>query len=225
MYKYHYEIAIERESFTFDVELDEALNLIPLKEAELSRPSWTALSYRQCHHCPISNAIDDVCPVAAAISDVIEQFDGSLSVEPSVCRVVTQEREYLGEVPLQQAIYSLLGLIMPTSGCPHLAFLKPMARYHLPFATSDETIIRSTSMYLLAQFFGEGEGDYGMEHITDLFQAVSDVNRGIVARLRSANVDGDADKNALITLDSFAQILSLKNKRGIESVAPLFREL
>jgi hypothetical protein len=31
--------------------------------------------------------------------------------------------------------------------------VKPMARFHLPLASEEETIYRATTMYLLAQYF------------------------------------------------------------------------
>ena len=37
---------------------------------------------------------------------------------------------------------------MALSGCPVLEQLKPMARFHLPFASVEETIYRAASMYL-----------------------------------------------------------------------------
>ena len=47
---------------------------------------------------------------------------------------------------------------MATSGCPHMDFFKPMARFHLPLANAEETVYRATSMYLLAQYFLQREG-------------------------------------------------------------------
>ena len=54
---------------------------------------------------------------------------------------------------MEIAIRSLIGLIMALSGCPHMEFFKPLARFHLPWASLEETTLRSASIYLLMQFF------------------------------------------------------------------------
>ena len=55
------------------------------------------------------------------------------------------------ETSAQQAMSSVLGLIMATSGCPWTDRLRPMARFHLPFASEAETLYRSVGMFLLAR--------------------------------------------------------------------------
>ena len=40
---------------------------------------------------------------------------------------------------------------MATAGCPWTDRLRPMARFHLPFANEAETVYRSVSMYLLSR--------------------------------------------------------------------------
>ena len=46
---------------------------------------------------------------------------------------------------------SVLGLIMATAGCPWTDRFRPMARFHLPFASEAETVYRSVCMFLLAR--------------------------------------------------------------------------
>ncbi len=55
------------------------------------------------------------------------------------------------ETTAQQAMSSVLGLIMATAGCPWTDRLRPMARFHLPFASDAETLYRSISMFLLSR--------------------------------------------------------------------------
>ncbi len=55
------------------------------------------------------------------------------------------------ETTAQQAMSSVLGLIMATAGCPWTDRLRPMARFHLPFASEAETVYRSVCMFLLAR--------------------------------------------------------------------------
>jgi len=114
---------------------------------------------------------------------------------------------------------------MATSGCPHMDFLKPMARYHLPFSTAEETIVRTSSLYLLTQYFKEGSGgepDYKLAGLENLYEQVSKVNLGIIERIRSRSASGDTNANSIVILNSFAQILSLGGKVGLNSVAKTF---
>jgi hypothetical protein len=114
---------------------------------------------------------------------------------------------------------------MATSGCPHMDFLKPMARYHLPFSTAEETIVRTSSLYLLTQYFKEDSGDeadYRLAYLGELYEQVSKVNEGIIQRIRSRSASGDTNANSIITLNSFAQILSLGERIGLNSVAKSF---
>ena len=59
---------------------------------------------------------------------------------------------------VQMGVSSLLGVIMTTSGCPIMAQLKPMVRFHLPFASLEETIFRMVSMHLVAQYLRHQDG-------------------------------------------------------------------
>ena len=85
--------------------------------------------------------------------------------------------------------------------------------------------MRTSSFYLLTQYFNEAQGeeaDYGLARLEELYRAVSEVNAGIINRIRSRSAQGDADRNSIIVLDSFAQILSMGDKIGINSVAKSF---
>jgi hypothetical protein len=125
--------------------------------------------------------------------------------------VHTKERTYFKETDLQTGIQSIFGLIMATSGCPHMDFLKLMARYHLPFSSLDETMVRALSFYLLKQAAKETigkSGDFKLKELTAKYEMVNKVNQGIILRLRSLG-GGDADRNALVILDTFAQLLPM----------------
>jgi hypothetical protein len=63
-----------------------------------------------------------------------------------------------------------------------------MARFHLPLASTEETVYRATSMFLLAQYFAYR------------------VNRAMAERLRSAS-EQDAAVNAIVILDLLAKAL------------------
>ena len=85
--------------------------------------------------------------------------------------------------------------------------------------------MRTSSFYLLAQYFKEnsgGEADYSLTQLGELYEEVGKVNEGIIKRVRSRSASGDADKNSIIVLNRFAQILSLEEKVGLNSVAKSF---
>ncbi len=127
--------------------------------ASASRPEWTALAHNQCPHCPLAREVHPWCPAALAIADLVEAFDGLPSFETVSLEVQAPDRTFRFEgVSLQKALGSLMGLLIPSSGCPHTAFLQPMARFHLPLSTVNETIYRSASMYLLAQWMRRSAG-------------------------------------------------------------------
>ena len=114
---------------------------------------------------------------------------------------------------------------MATSDCPHTRFLRPMARFHLPFASATETIVRTVSMFLLRRHFEAHESDeirFDLAHLDDYYTALNNVNHGMVRRIRSI-ATGDADANAIIILHSLAVLLSQSIADELTNVADLFR--
>lgn len=117
-----------------------------------------------------------------------------------------------------------MGIIMATSGCPSMSILKPMAYFHLPFATVDESMYRSVSGYLLGQYFShkKGEtGDFFMHRIEEHYNDVQQVNAGILKRVNMI-AKMDADKNAIVTLNALAQILVMEVDENMDSLKRLF---
>jgi 5-methyltetrahydropteroyltriglutamate--homocysteine methyltransferase len=138
--------------------------------------------------------------------------------------VTTEERTYVKQLPLQRGIFGIFGLVMATSSCPYMDFLKPMARFHLPFSTAEETIVRSVSMYLLRQYFVAKRGeqpDLGLEHLETHYENIQKVNDGILDRIKGV-VENDADLNALIILQGFADLLTMAISKDLSKIEPLF---
>ena len=95
---------------------------------------------------------------------------------------------------------------MATSGCPIMDRLKPMVLTHLPFQTTEESIYRSISMYLMAQYFRFNNGldaDWNLEKFWDFFEAINLVNQSFVKRLTNF-VEKDVSLNAVVLLNCFA---------------------
>ena len=115
---------------------------------------------------------------------------------------------------------------MVTSDCPNMISLRPMVRFHLPFATIEETVFRSVSTYLLGQYFkhknGE-EADWDLDGLLENYETIQKVNYGMASRMRSA-VDKDANLNALVVLDVFAKELPFSIQKSLEMLEYLFKD-
>ncbi|HAR42297.1 MAG TPA: hypothetical protein DCS07_06650 [Bdellovibrionales bacterium] len=197
-----------------------------------SPPTWTQIEVAQCPICPLRTSQATHCPIAVNIAELVDHFKENGSTEPVTVKVITPERIYLKDTQIQYGLFSILGIIMATSGCPVMNFLKPMARFHLPFSTHTETMVRSISIYLLRQYFRKQVGevpDLDLLELDRKYQLVQKVNDGILQRIRSVtgaedDGSGDAQDNALLILHAFSQILSLEISDNLESLEYLFKE-
>jgi len=207
----------------FELVLDEAtISLVNFDSQQ--KPSWTKLAHQQCACCPLNATETPYCPIAVNIAALIDQFKNRLSVEKSQIKCITPERAYLKETSVTDGLYSILGIVMATSDCPVMSFYKPMARFHLPFASTQETLFRSISVYLLQQYFDHKRGrklDLELQELDKQMKRVQQVNAGMLARIKSIT-QKDADNNAIIILDSFSRLLSIEIEDSLSSLEYLF---
>jgi hypothetical protein len=202
----------------------DAESMQPLNTARPSAPDWTALDAHRCTHCPLHAESAPQCPAALRLADLLDWCSGLDSFEPMELTVITSERAITAKTTAQRAISSLMGLLLATSGCPETAFLRPMARFHLPLASELETVYRAVSMYLLAQFFIERKGvpaDFDLEGLRQRYQGLRQVNLGLCKRLRQA-ASSDSSPNAIVLLDCFAQALPDMIDNALSELEPLF---
>ncbi len=71
--------------------------------------------------------------------------------------------------------------------------LRPMVFTHLPFSSLEETLFRAISMYLLAQYFRDQQGqppDWKLENFTKIYEDIAQVNQSFTKRLLSINPRG-----------------------------------
>lgn len=192
-----------------------------------SSMKWAELDSNKCSHCPLSSEQHKYCPTARALGRVADKFSNVKSFTQTNVAVVTNDRTYLKYTSTQEALQSLFGLIMATSGCAHLNFLKPMARFHLPFASLNETMVRILSFHFLKQFFKQKNESpptpFNLNTLSDAYEKVTIVNVHLLERLRSL-AKGDADLNAVIILDSFASLLNYQASDHFSDLQPFFRE-
>jgi hypothetical protein len=138
--------------------------------------------------------------------------------------VETQERTVSRDTVAQQAMRSLMGLLMATSGCPHTAYFKPMARYHLPMSSGQETLYRAAAMYQLAQYFiskAGGTADYTLEGLRAIYRKVEVLNAHMADRIREV-IHQDAAVNAIVVLDVFAKNAFVELDDQLGQLEPLF---
>jgi len=218
-YKFEFEAAEEKQ---FDILLD-GVTLKVLQSPMPSYPEWTKLAYNKCENCPLPNTVE-FCPVAQNISHLVNEFKFLTSFDKTQVTVTTVERTYSVETTIQNGLSAILGIYMVTSDCPVLDHLRPMVRFHLPFASTLETIFRAVSMYLIAQYLRMHKGlsaDWNLERLEEIYKEVSKVNKGMWNRLSQAS-SFDANVNALIVLNTFGDALRFSLKRDLEALAPLF---
>jgi len=211
------------EEHLFTVNLDpETLRYLP--QEPLKGDNWTRLEHNQCENCSLDPEHDRDCLVALSIKDLVKDFAEKISYETADVTVHTNERSYFKKTTMQKGIASLLGILMVSSGCPVMAKLRPMVRFHLPFASILETTFRTTSTYLLGQFFPKDPdktSDFSFEGLVETYRNINMVNKAIAKRLHSIAGE-DATKNALIILDIFALDVPLSIEDQIEELRPFF---
>lgn len=191
---------------------------------EAPKPEWAKLSHRQCPNCTLS---DDCayCPAALGIAMFLPHFKDSVSHAKAVVEVDTDNRTIVAKTTMQSGLGSLIGLVCATSGCPLTRFLRPMARFHLPFADEQETLFRSFSSWLLSAIVQQrmtgAETPVTLDGLKEHYQNLSVMNSHLAERMRNS-VSRDALLNAVIILDLFAQIAPDNIDGGFEDIMDAF---
>ncbi len=208
----------------YKIDLDpDTLSLIPsVTVSEI--PDWVRLEYKQCRECPLTADSHAHCPIALNIMGLVEEFKSVFSYHD--CKVIceTAERNYSKDTAVMEGLSAIFGVIMATSDCPVMEFLKPMARFHLPFATIEETTVRTASMYLLAQYFKYKDQPgmkFDFKTLEKHYSKVQLVNEGLLSRINSVGSE-DADKNAIVTLHSLSQFLSMEIDYSLSGLEHIF---
>lgn len=219
---YAYRFKNGREAI-FPLALDKG-SLAYVAERPPGLPLWSLLNFSKCAICPLSEQAHTYCPVAANLAGIVEEFRDFLSHEEVSVTVTTEERRYVKDTTIQQGLSPLLGIIMTTSGCPVMEQLKPMVRFHLPFASLEETVFRMVSMYLVSQFLRSREGRsaaWSLEGLAAVYAEVGQVNRDFAQRMRAA-AKKDANVNALVNLDCFASLVPIAAEETLKELRPYF---
>lgn len=220
MIEYIFKMEDETE-YRFEVDLDRHQKSLP----ETRPPAfWTVLGFKQCPNCPLNSAEYRYCPVAVDVEQIAARFRHMLSYTKTTVEVRTPERTYMKQCDAQTGLCALLGLVMATSACPILSQLKGLAYYHLPFSTLEETLFRTTSAYLLKQYFvfkAGREPDLDLKGLSQLYEALQQVNAAFKLRLESAS-ESDANLNAVTELACVAMMVSFSLEDKLRELRPRF---
>lgn len=222
--RYRFLFAKGREE-VIEVKIDK-LTMESLPDNSGTPPDWCRLDFHQCPNCPLRVDTHPYCPLATRLIKLMAAYQNVLSYDEVEMEATTPERVVTQRTTAQRAVSSLMGLIMATSGCPHMAFLKPMARYHLPLATEEETIFRAVSTYFLAQYFRHQQAlsmDLDLENLKKIYGEIRIINMALASRLRTVS-DQDSAVNAVILLDVFARMLPYSIEDSLEEIRYLFLE-
>jgi hypothetical protein len=189
------------------------------------RLAWTELSFHQCSNCPLTVETHPYCPAAENIAHIVGRLDERLlSCDEVRLDVTTEQRVVSKHTAAQRGVSSLIGLVMANSACPHTAFFRPMARFHQPFATIEETIFRAASMYLLSQYFRRQKGwpaELELDGLKQIYENIHIVNSAMAERLRAVS-SSDLSTNAVISLDLYAQAFPNAITKTLQNLRSLF---
>ncbi|QNM97857.1 DUF6901 family protein [Chitinimonas koreensis] len=189
-------------------------------------PGWTRLEQHQCPNCPLTPGEAPHCPMALQFVELVRLSHALPSFAALQVEVETAQRTVSKETSVQRAFSSLMGLLAATSDCPRTRFLRPMAHFHLPFASIEETIYRATATFLLARYFGQQAGrpqDWSLDALKAAYRELQMVNRSMANRLRSA-CELDGAVNALVILDVLAKTLPGSIDDALEEIRPMFAD-
>ncbi len=221
-YRYTFILEGGRER-AFELQLDSRTLALRTTPSE-TPPEWTRLACCKCPNCPLSEEDHPHCPIAVNITDLVGFFTDAASYDEIDVRITTDQRSYMKHTTATEAVSSLLGIYMVTSGCPIMDKLRPMVRFHLPLSTPDETVFRAMAMYLVAQYFISrhgGDPDWNLEKLPLIYREVHAVNSSFMNRLHETAVR-DASLNAIVRLDAFASIIVMSfdfdQLEGIEAM-------
>lgn len=209
------------EPLKFQVDLERKFDF---KQNLTGASEWTKLDNNKCSNCPLQRSTYSHCPAALDLDKVMADFQKiSASTKVNV-RVLTPEREYAKRVTLEEGVRALMGLIMATSACPIFSALKPHARHHLPFASREEFILRSASLYLMHQYLisrDGGEPDWELKGLIKTNEQLQLVNHAFWQRTMAA-FQSDANSKALLSFFTMSSSVSASLQSQLSKMKSVF---
>jgi hypothetical protein len=215
-----YSIDAGGDPLVWDVDLSEKATV----ENSDDLPEWTRLDFSQCECCPLKKEDHPHCPAAVRAHEVLTTFRNARSFDFVTVEVETFQRQYRKALPLQKALQSLLGLLMSTSGCPILGRFRPLASFHMPFSSFEETLFRTVGAYLIHQYFEsreEGNPDWELKGLKEFYHVLEGLNRDFSKRIQAVE-ENDAISNAIIIFFATSSVVVDSIEDGLEEYRNLF---
>lgn len=182
-----------------DAQRNTSTGVDPEQETGADLPEWTRLEFRRCPNCPLSPSEHRHCPTARDLVPTIGAFAKVISYHEARVEVVMPERVVSRQCQAQDALGSLVGLIMASSACPILGRMRGLALTHLPFASLEETLLRGVGAYLVRQLLLHKQGkeaDWELAGLKAHYADLEVLNRAFKRRINAA-VEQDAALNAV----------------------------
>lgn len=201
----------------------DRMNFVP-ENFENNFPEWVELNFQKCEICPLTEKDSHYCPAAQSIFKLVNEFKNVPSTENVKIEIDTPERKIINKVTAQDALSSLMGLCFGLSKCPILKNFAPMARFHLPLATTEETIFRTVSSYLIKQYFINKKGgtpDWELKGLKKFYSQVAKVNIHLAERIRAGSKE-DASVNAVVILDTYTKNVDYLFENSIETLEKIY---
>ncbi len=196
----------------FDFEMDDKTFELVNQPKPVNPPEWTQLAYRQCSHCPLKAEEHPHCPFALQLHDITERLHKTRSIDDVYLEVVTEDRTVVQTTAIQHVLSSMLGLVAPICGCPKTAYMRPLARFHVPLSNEEEVVFRVAGMYLLAQYFlsntKDKTGKFSFEGLISIYDDMHILNKAVASRLQMAT-DSDSLKNAITLIDMYSTLIPM----------------
>ncbi|MBU2489751.1 MAG: hypothetical protein KKA60_10205 [Proteobacteria bacterium] len=221
MIRYRFEFA---ENSIREFFMDEQGDTSQEGEDMVEMEEWMLLSAHRCPGCEIEPDSRLTCPAALAVSPVIRAFGDRVSHDPVDVTVERDNIRITTTTSTQQAVRSILGLLLALSSCPVMKMLRPMAHFHLPMGDAKNTVFRVLGTFLIAQYLRQSQGlapDWSMAGLLSLYEQIHEVNVHLAERLRAASLN-DAAINSLVILDALGQEVGHTLTKNLEKLRPLF---
>lgn len=209
---------------TFSMDFTHETHEIIVRGNYKDIPEWANLEYRKCPKCPLDPEMVTFCPVAFNISRLMHSFGPMVSTEKCFVRCVTYQRSYSKMTDVMSGLTSALSLVTLSSPCPYLLPLRSLARFHMPFFTPEESLVRTISFYLLSQYFTKKKGgspDWELEKLNKIFGFLKMVQEGMMSRTKDV-FEGDACVNALHSFHVMIEFISFEIESAVECLESYF---
>lgn len=219
----HYQIFFKSSDYVFEqsVVLDDENyeHAAPEQEA----PEWCDLEYKKCPNCTLDPIWHKQCPLAIRLIPFVN-LPSIKSYDEVKAEVEMDMKTVIAETSAQEAFSSLLGLVMATSGCPHTAFFKPMAWFHQPFSTPEETMYRACTAYLTSSVLRNKVGKDGasFDELKTIYKNIHMINVHIASRIKNYS-ETDSALNAIVLLDLITKDLPLAVDEDLSDLKELFK--